>query len=71
MTNEQLNQQVTQLKQLLTEAVAQLEVAEAEAADTEWVEEKNEAISKAISNVTFRLAGLLYRWRDGEPFIVA
>ena len=71
MTNEQLNEQVTQLKQLLTEAVAQLEAAEAEAADTTWVEEKNEAISKAISNVTFRLAGLLYRWRDREPFITA
>jgi len=71
METAHLTEQVNQLKQLLAKAVADLEVAEAEAADTEWPEEKAEALSKAISNVTFRLSGLLYRWRDRKPFITA
>lgn len=60
---QKLTERVAQLKFLLTEAMATLEAAGAEADDTEWDEEKCEILYKALTSVLYRFSGAWYDHR--------
>jgi Asp-tRNA(Asn)/Glu-tRNA(Gln) amidotransferase A subunit family amidase len=60
---QKLTERVEQLKFLLTEAMATLEAAGAEADDTQWPEEKEEILYKALTSVLYRFSGAWYDHR--------
>lgn len=66
---QKLTERVEQLKFLLTEAMATLEAAGAEADDTEWHEEKCDALYKALTNVLYRFAGAWHSHQSDKDLL--
>lgn len=74
MTNRMKDMRTTQqefheIKHLLALQVAKLEEALEEANSVTWQEEKDEAMSRAISRVVYRLSNLDYDLRYGRDLL--
>ena len=55
-----------EVKFILTQLLARIDEAEAEAEDTKWDEEKADALNKALSGVSWRCDNLVYDLRRSD-----